>query len=150
MVHKYLFKAFHNKTNKKEYDLQIWEHNVRYTNIIVMKNITILEKVRKKKVLLVGILDTTASTEMSQTSSLIDFAEKYNWAMNNADLDAVEKLRRTSIKKYWRRDGQIKIKFDCLYNWILILAIFVKHLYRVYENKLVMDNIKIRQNIDSE
>lgn len=82
----------------------------------MIKNITILEKARKKKVLLVGILDTTAPTGMSQASSLIDFDKKYNWAMSNADLDVVKKLGLTSIKKYWRRVGQIKIEFDWLYD----------------------------------
>ncbi len=33
-AHKYLLKAFYNKTNKKEYDSQIWQHNVRHINIM--------------------------------------------------------------------------------------------------------------------
>ena len=46
-AHKYFLKAFYNKTNKKEYELQIRQHNVRHTNIIAMKNKIIWEKIRK-------------------------------------------------------------------------------------------------------
>ena len=48
-MHKYLLKAFYNRTNKKEYDLQIWQYNVCYTNIIAMKDVIIKEKTREKK-----------------------------------------------------------------------------------------------------
>ncbi len=48
VAHKYLLKVFYNKTNKKEYELLIWQYNMWYTNKIIMKNIIILEKVRKK------------------------------------------------------------------------------------------------------
>ena len=47
--HKYFFKIFYNKTNKKKYDLQIWELNVCHTNTIFMKNMIISEKIKKKK-----------------------------------------------------------------------------------------------------
>lgn len=40
-MHKYLLKAFYNKINKKEYDLQICQHNICYTNIIAIKDIII-------------------------------------------------------------------------------------------------------------
>ncbi len=48
-VYKYLLNAFYNRTNKKEYESQIWQHNVQHTNIIAMKDVIILEKVREKK-----------------------------------------------------------------------------------------------------
>ena len=48
-AHKYLFKAFYNRTNKKEYESQIWQHNVRHTNIIAMKEVIILEKNQRKR-----------------------------------------------------------------------------------------------------
>ncbi len=35
------------------------------------------------------IVDTTALAEIAQVSSLVDLAERYNWAMSNADLDVV-------------------------------------------------------------
>ena len=47
-AHKYLLKAFYNRTNKKEYDTQIWQHNVRHTNIIAMKDVIISKKVLEK------------------------------------------------------------------------------------------------------
>ena len=49
VMYEYLLKAFYNRTNKKEYKLQIWQHNVRHININAMKDIIILEKVREKK-----------------------------------------------------------------------------------------------------
>ena len=58
-MYKYLFKAFYNKINKKEYNLQIWQYNVRYINILVIKDMIISEKAKKKEILLKGIVDTT-------------------------------------------------------------------------------------------
>ena len=51
-AHKYLLKAFYNRTNKKEYNLQIRQHNVCHTNIITMKDVIIEEKAREKEGLL--------------------------------------------------------------------------------------------------
>lgn len=48
-AHKYLLKAFYNRTNKKEYDAQIRQHNVRHTNIIAMKDVIISEKAKEKE-----------------------------------------------------------------------------------------------------
>lgn len=62
---KYLLKAFYHITNKKEYKSQIWQHNIYYMNIIVMKEVIILEKVREKKILLKSIADTTALAELA-------------------------------------------------------------------------------------
>lgn len=38
VVHKCLLKAFYRKTNKKEYKLQILEHNIRHINVIHVKH----------------------------------------------------------------------------------------------------------------
>lgn len=65
MVHKYLLKAFYNKINKKEYNLQIWQYNICHTNIVAIKNIIILEKEREKEKLSKDIVDITASAEMT-------------------------------------------------------------------------------------
>ncbi len=126
-AHKYLLKAFYNRTNKKEYESQIWQHNVRYTNIIAMKDVIISEKVREKK-LSEGLADTTAQTEVDQASSFIDFAWEYKWAMSNVDIDAAKELGQTGVKKYWRRAGQVEIELDWLHDWIPTLATFVRHL----------------------
>ncbi len=64
-AHKYLLKAFYNRTNKKEYDLQIRQHNVRYTNIIVIKDVIISEKVREDKMLSESIANTTVPAEVA-------------------------------------------------------------------------------------
>ncbi len=76
VAYKYFLKAFYNRTNKKEYKSQIWQYNIWYTNIITMKKVIILEKVRRKK-LSEGLIDTTALVEMAQTLRFIDFAYRY-------------------------------------------------------------------------
>ena len=43
-AHKYLLKTLYNKTNKKEYDFQIWQRNICLINIITMKNMIIIKK----------------------------------------------------------------------------------------------------------
>ena len=63
-AYKYIFKVFYNRINKKKYESQIWQHNVRHTNIIAMKNVIILEKTREK-MLSEGFADTIAPTEMA-------------------------------------------------------------------------------------
>ena len=73
MAYKYFHKAFYNKINKIEYDLQIWKHNICHKNTIVMKNVIILKKVIEKKELLISILDTAALVKIFQTSSFINF-----------------------------------------------------------------------------
>ena len=50
-MHKYLFKAFYNQTNKKKYELQIWQYNMRHINIIAIKKVIILKKTREKTLL---------------------------------------------------------------------------------------------------
>ena len=101
-AHKYFLKVFYNRTNKKEYDLQIRQYNIRHTYITAMKDVISEEKAREKKSLLEGIADTIALAEMAQTSSPVDLVEKYIWPMSNANLDATKELRLTGIKKYWR------------------------------------------------
>lgn len=99
-MHKYILKTFYTKTNKKEYNLQIWEHNVSHINIIAMQNIIILEKTRRIKKLLVVITDTTTPVEMGQALSLVDLVRRYKWAMSNTDLDIAKKQELIDIKKY--------------------------------------------------
>lgn len=98
-THKYFFKVFCNKTNRKEYDLQIWQYDIRHTNIIVIKDMIIWEMTRKKKRLSKSIADTIVAAEIAQTLSYVDLAKKYIWAISNANLDAAKKLGPTGIKK---------------------------------------------------
>ena len=100
MAHKYLLKAFYNRMNKKEYKSQIRQHNMRHINIIAMKDVIISEKAREEKMLSEGIVDMTALAEIARVSSSVDFAERYNWAMSNTDLDVAKKLELINIKKY--------------------------------------------------
>ena len=73
-AHKSLLKAFYNKINKKEYKSQIWQHNMRHTNIIAMKDVIILEKTRKKEKLSEGLTNITAPAKVAQTTSFVDLA----------------------------------------------------------------------------
>ena len=45
VVYKYLLKVFYRRINKKEYKLQIFEHNIRHINIIAMQNAILIVKV---------------------------------------------------------------------------------------------------------
>ena len=125
-IYKYLLKALYNRTKKKEYNLQIRQYNIRYTNIIAMKNVIISKKAREEKMPSKSITYTTALAEVAWVSSSIDLAWGYNWAINDADLDVVKELRQTNIKKYWRRARLVEIKPDWLHDWIAALATFVK------------------------
>ena len=65
VAYKYFLKAFYNKKNKKEYKLQIWQYNMRHTNIIANKDVIILEKARKKEMLSESTTDTTATAKVA-------------------------------------------------------------------------------------
>ena len=64
-----------------------------------MKNVIILEKVRKKEMPSKNIANTTALVKIAQISIFIDLARRYNWIINYADVDAAKKLEQTGIKK---------------------------------------------------
>lgn len=101
-VHKYFFKAFYNRINKKEYNLQIRQHNVRHTNIITIKKIlATAEKGRKdeKQLVIENLLDNIAMAEVTKVSSVINLGSKYSWAISNTDIDIAKDLGFTDIKK---------------------------------------------------
>ena len=100
-AHKYLLKAFYNRTNKKEYDAQIWQHNVRHTNVIAMKDVIISKKaLEKERQLVVKNADKIALAKVGKTLSPMDFDGKYMWAISNVDIDATRDLGLTGIKKH--------------------------------------------------
>ena len=68
------------------------------------------------------------------------------WVKSNTNLDAAKELNLTGIKKYWVSE----IKLDWLYDQILVLATFVRYLYKMYNNEKVTKNRKVRQDMDSE
>ncbi len=77
-AYKYVLKAFYNRTNKKEYNLQIRQHNICHTNIIAMKDIIISKKAREDKMLSESIADTIAPAEVARVSSPVDLVRRYN------------------------------------------------------------------------
>ncbi len=76
-VHKYLLKTFYNRINKKEYDLQIRQHNVYNTNIIAIKDVILVVE-RGKELLAMENIDKTAIAEVAKVSSAIDLGSKHN------------------------------------------------------------------------
>ena len=51
--------------NKKEYNSQIWQHNLRYTNIIAIKDVIIIEKAKEKEKLSKSIADITTLAKVA-------------------------------------------------------------------------------------
>ena len=80
MAHKYFFKAFYNRTNKKEYNLQIWQHNICHINIIAMKNVIVTAKKGREngRPLAIENVDKTAMAEVAKVSSAINLGNKYS------------------------------------------------------------------------
>ena len=126
VTQKYLLKIFYNKINKKEYDLLIWQYNIRYINIIVIKDVFIKENARDKEGLLEEIANITLPVKMAWALSFINLVRKYMWVISNIDLDAAKELRLTGIKKYWKHIEQVEIELDWLHDWISALATFVR------------------------
>ena len=68
---------------------------MRYTNIILMKDVIRLEKVREKEILSEGTTDTTEPAEVAQASSFVDITWRYKGAISNADINTAKKLGLT-------------------------------------------------------
>ncbi len=81
-----------------------------------MKDVIISEKAREDEMLSESITDTTAPAEVARVSSLVDLVGRYNWVMSNVDLNTAKELGLTSIKKYWRRAGQVEMELDWLHD----------------------------------
>lgn len=129
-THKYLLKTFQNKSNKKEYNLQIQQHNICHTNIIAIKDVIVIaEKGRENKELLaIENIDKIAIAEVAKVSNAIDLTSKHNQAISNANIDVAKDLKLISIKQYQRYIDQIQDKVDWLYkNKISTLRVFVKY-----------------------
>lgn len=113
MVHKYLFKAFYSKKNKKEYDIQIRQYNVRHFNVIAMKEVIGgTERNRKNQGSLAKKVDKAAMTKVAKVLRLIDMSNKYRWAISNVEMDAAKNPGLISVKKYWRCAGQVQTKVN--------------------------------------
>ena len=115
-AYKYLLKTFYNRTNKKNYDAQIWQHNVRHPNVIAMKAVIISKKALKtERQLVVKNADKIVLAEVGRTSSLMDLDGKYMWAISNDDIDAARDLGLRDIKKQWRLASQIEKEVNGLH-----------------------------------
>ena len=99
---------------------------MRYTNIIVIKDIIISKKAREI-VLSKDPSYIIALVEVAQALNPVHFAWRYRQKMSNVDMYAANKLRLTADKKYWKRADQFEIELSWLYDWIPVLVIFVRH-----------------------
>lgn len=70
--------------------------------------------------------------------------------MSNMDMNVARKLGLTRVKKYWRCAGQVEIELNWLYDWILVLTIFLEHSQRVYNNEDMTQNMSVKWDIDPE
>ena len=86
--------------NKKEYKLQIWQHNMRHTNIIAMKDVIPSKNTREKEKLSEDSADTAAPAEVAWASSFVNFAWRYGWVMSKADIKVAKELGLTGVKNY--------------------------------------------------
>lgn len=80
-IYKYLFKVFHNKTNKKKFELQIQQHNVHFINIIIIKDIVAAAKrdrKNKERLIMKNLLNKIAIVEVAKISNIIDHGGKYS------------------------------------------------------------------------
>lgn len=63
--------------------------------------IAVAEKGKKNKELfIIENIDKTAIAKFAKVLSTINLSNKYNWAINNTDINITRNLRLTSIKKY--------------------------------------------------
>ena len=80
MAYKYFLKAFYNKTNKKEYNSQIWSYNIYHINIIIMKDIIVVAKRSRKNKELLAIknVNKTTMAEVAKILNVSDFRSKHS------------------------------------------------------------------------
>lgn len=97
-MYKYFLKTFYDKTNPKKYNLQIWQPNMHYTNIMAIKKIIILKTVRVKEKLLEYITDIILLAKVAKISSFFDFIQRYKWKISNTDLNITEELKLIIFK----------------------------------------------------
>ena len=115
-----------------------------------MKNVIISKKaLKKERQLVVRNADKIALAKVRRMSSPMDLDCKYIWAISNIDIDATRDLGLTSIKKHWKLANQIEKLVNGLHkDWILAFAAFVKHSRKTHNNEEVIENMKIKRDIN--
>lgn len=71
-VYKYFPKSFYNRTNKKEYNLQIWLYNIYHMDIFIMKNMIKADEKNNKngEPLVIENVDKTTIVEVIKVSNI--------------------------------------------------------------------------------
>ena len=102
VAYKYFLKTFYGRINKKEYELQILEYNIRHTNVIAMQDVILIAKIpvgnTTKKELVIDMPDVEVTRICSATNVLL----KYDWHLDFMDDEVARDLGLQSIKKKWR------------------------------------------------
>lgn len=99
MVYKYSFKIFYNSRNKKKYKSQIQQYNMQHTNSMIIKDIIILKKAKKKVKLTKSLLNNYIG-KISLNIKVYPFAKKYRQAISKTDINKTIEIRLIGIKKY--------------------------------------------------
>lgn len=82
--------------------MQIRQYNRCYSNIIAIKDIIAAAKKcgKNRGLLAIENANKIVIAKVAKILSVINFDNKYNWAINNANIDIAEDLKLTGIKKY--------------------------------------------------
>ena len=136
-AHKYLLKAFYNKTNQKEYNSQIRQHNICHMNIIAIKDvIAVAERGRENgELLVIKNMDKTVIAEVAKVSSAIKLGHKYSQAISNADIDVAGNLGLIDIKNIG--DALAKFKMKQI-DYIKIGFLYLEHLSSTLGECIIM------------
>lgn len=89
----------------------------------------LLKKPRKIEDLSISITNSATRAKVAQVSNLVYLVERYKQIISNIDLDATNKLKLTSINKYKKYTGSVKMKLNWLQDKNLALVTFLRHLY---------------------
>ena len=99
VAQEHLLKIFYRRTNKKEYEMQNLEHDICYTNVIVIQNVILIAKVPfggvKKKELVIDKSDIEVKRVYNATNPSL----KYNCYLDLADNKVAVVLKLWNIKK---------------------------------------------------
>lgn len=146
-MHKYYLKAFYEWTNKKKYDLQILQHNIRYINILIIQNIILLVKVERAKKKKIAI--NMPTIKVMQVCNATNIQLKYNWSLNYIDNKVNMNLRLQGVEKYKGRVVHIVDKFSNFQNFFLILIMFINKSWTNYDGRIQLDKyLKFMQNVN--
>lgn len=94
-------------------------------------------------------IENRDKTIIAEVIKVIHLENKHGQIISNSDINAARNWEIISIKKFWKCISQIQDKVDKLdKNWIPIFEGFIKHFWKMHNNKKITKNMKIEQNIN--